>query len=415
MNTFKPNVVVIGGGMITEVQILPSLYQLQRLGVINEISISALNGAPLKKLANSKTLSEAFPGQGFMPYPDFTKEDPEKAFPDMYKTALDDAGENNIALIALPDQMHYGAIKEALERNMHIVSVKPLVLNYKQSLELEKLAEEKNLFIGVEYHKRADDRSLIARRRYRSGLFGEFKMGQAHLVEPWYYRDSNFQNWCTVENSDMFSYIACHYIDLVHFITGLLPSEISVYGIIDDYPNGNKGYLYTDGRVIWENGAVLNVQNAIGYPNIGPGGNSQGMMLFFEGSNDGGFLFHQDQYRGVKHSMIQKGNEPGDTYYVETSPDYFQLIEYGGKGLEPVGYGYRSIRKLIEAAISIASAPGVQQKTELIKKIDSSGIVATPANSFYNELVMEAGRMSITNQGKPVTISYKGTPSVSFK
>ena len=96
--------------MITEVQILPSLYQLQRLGVINEISISALNGAPLKTLANSKTLNEAFPGQGFQPYPDFTKEDPDKAFPDLYKTTLEDTGENNIALIALPDQMHYGAI-----------------------------------------------------------------------------------------------------------------------------------------------------------------------------------------------------------------------------------------------------------------------------------------------------------------
>ncbi len=415
MNTYKPNVAIIGGGMITEVQILPSLYQLQRLGIINEISISALNGAPLKKLAESQTLKDAFPGQNFKPYPDFTQEDPDKAFPDLYKTALEDAGENNIALIALPDQLHYGAIMEALERNMHIVSVKPLVLNYQQSLEIEELAEKKGLFVGVEYHKRADDRSLIARRRYKKGLFGEFKMGQAHLVEPWYYRDSNFQNWCTVENSDMFSYIACHYIDLVQFITGLLPVEVSVYGIIDDYPNGNKGYLYTDGRVIWENGAVLNVQNGLGYPNIGPGGNSQGMMLFFKGENDGGFLFHHDQYRGVKHSLLQKGNEPGDTQYIETSPDYFQLLEYGGEGLEPVGYGYRSIRKLIEATISVASSTNSEQKTALIKKINISGILATPANSFFNELVMEAGRMSITNEGKPVTISYKDKPFVSFK
>jgi len=139
------------------------------------------------------------------------------------------------------------------------------------------------------------------------------------------------------------------------------------------------------------------------------------MMLFFEGSNDGGFLFHHDQYRGVKHSLIQKGENPGDTFYMETSPDYFQLLEYEGEGLEPVGYGYRSVRKLIEAAISIASATGAKQKTKQIKKIDATGIVATPANSYYNELVMEAGRMSITNDGKPVAISYKDTPSISFK
>lgn len=415
MNTFKPNVAIIGGGMITEVQILPSLYQLQRLGVINEISVSALNGAPLKKLAESESLKTAFPGQSFKPYPDYTKVDPSENFPELYKTALEDAGENNIAFIALPDQMHYGAIREALERNLHVISVKPLVLSYKQSLELEALAEKKGLFIGVEYHKRADDRSLIARMRYRKGLFGEFQMGQAHLVEPWYYRHSNFQNWCTMENSDMFSYIACHYIDLVHFITGLLPTEVSVYGIVDEYPNGNKGYLYTDGRVIWENGAVLNVQNALGYPNVGPGGNSQGMMLFFRGKDDGGFLFHHDQYRGVKHSLLSKGDEPGATYYNETSPDYFQFVEYGGEGLEPVGYGFRSIKKLVEAAIAVATAADAEGKVSEIKKIDASGILATPANSFFNELVMEAGRMSITNDGKPVTISYDNKASVSFK
>jgi hypothetical protein len=32
-----PEVLVVGGGMITNDQILPSLYQLQRLGVIGQI------------------------------------------------------------------------------------------------------------------------------------------------------------------------------------------------------------------------------------------------------------------------------------------------------------------------------------------------------------------------------------------
>ena len=40
-------------------------------------------------------------------------------------------------------------------------------------------------------------------------------------MEKWYYRESNFQNWCTTEHTDTFTYIGCHYVDLVHFITGL--------------------------------------------------------------------------------------------------------------------------------------------------------------------------------------------------
>ena len=113
-------------------------------------------------------------------------------------------------------------------------------------MAIEKEARKRGLVVGIEYHKRFDDRSLMARRKYRNGDFGEFRLGTAHLMEKWYYRHSNFQNWCTTENSDAFSYIGCHYVDLVHFITGLLPTRVSVYGIPDRYPNGNTGFLWTD-------------------------------------------------------------------------------------------------------------------------------------------------------------------------
>ncbi|OHD54167.1 MAG: hypothetical protein A2096_07560 [Spirochaetes bacterium GWF1_41_5] len=411
----KPQVIVIGGGMITEVQILPSLYQLKRIGVISDISVCALNGEPLKRLAESESIKTAFPGFSFRSFPDFTREPLDKPFPDLYKEVLDQADPGSIAFIALPDQLHYNAIKEALGRNLHVITVKPLVLKYKEAREIEELAFKKGLFTGIEYHKRSDDRALMARRHYRSGDFGEFMLGQATMVEPWYYRNSNFQNWCTKENSDMFSYVGCHYIDQVHFITGLLPVEISVYGIINKYPNGKEGYLYTDGRVIWNNGACLNVQNAMGYPDIAPGGNTQGLQMLCRGEKDAGYLFHQDQYRGIKYSLLKKGTQPGDTYYNEPSPDYFKYVEYGGDGLEPVGYGYRSIQKLLNCVNEVNARSDLDGRREIIQKIDQAGILATPANSYYNELVMEAGRLSITNSGKPAVITYGKEPSVKLK
>src|SRR5262249_56307167 len=119
---------------------------------------------------------------------------------------------------------------------------------------------------GMEYNKGFDDRSLMARGRYRAGLFGEFRLGTACLLEKWYYRHSNFQNWFTPENTDAFTYIGCHYVDLVHFITGLLPVAVSVYGIRDRFPNGKEGFLWADARVIWSNGGCLKGQNALGVP-----------------------------------------------------------------------------------------------------------------------------------------------------
>jgi hypothetical protein len=47
----------------------------------------------------------------------------------------------------------------------------------------------------------------------------------------------------------------------------------------------------------------------------------------------------------------------------------------------------------------------------VLAEIDGRGIIATPANSSINELVMEAARLSITAGGRRALIDYSGVPS----
>ena len=406
--------------MITQVQILPSVYQLQRLGVVGEISVCALDSAPLKALAQDPTLGRAFPGQSFSAYPPIDT-DPQQKFPHLFREIIEKMPSGSIVVVAVPDQLHYPVVQAALAAGQHVCCVKPLVSKYAQAVEIEKIAYAKGLVVGVEYHKRLDDRALMARRLYREGKFGEFRIGHAEMNEPYYYRYSNFQNWCTVENSDMFTYVGCHYVDQVHFITGLLPKAVSVYGIEDTYPNGNVGYLWTDARVIWENDACLHVTNVMGYPDEGPGGNFQGIRLYCRGEGRNGMLVHNDQYRGIEHCYVEKGAEPGDTYYAEPSPDYFKYVDLGGEGLTPVGYGYRSIEyivknicKCIDASAGVGEKQALAHRQELIKQFDDEGIMATPANSSYNELVTEAARLSIRNGGRQVDITCGKNAHVDF-
>jgi len=417
----KPPVCIVGGGMITEVQILPSIYQLQRLGIVGEVSVCALNSEPLKVLADNQSLKTAFPGHSFTAYPSL-ETDPQQNLPDMFKEVIAKMPRHSIVVIALPDQLHRMALDTALENDQHICCVKPLVLKYDQAVEIEKIAYEKGLVIGVEYHKRLDDRALMARRLYKDGAFGEFRIGHAEMNEPYYYRDSNFQNWCTRENSDMFTYVGCHYVDQAHFITGLLPRSVSVYGIIDKYPNGNEGYLWTDARVIWKNDACLNITNIMGYPDEGPGGNFQGIRMYCAGNGKSGMLVHNDQNRGIEYCCLEKGDQPGDTYYSQPSPDYFKYVDLGGSGLTPVGYGYRSIefiikniRKCREISDAADEKQALANRQQLIKQFDDEGIMATPANSAYNELVVEAGRLSILNNSREVEITYGDNAGVAFR
>lgn len=408
----RPEVVLVGGGMIAQDQLLPSLFQLQRQGAIGRISVSALDGRTLKALAETRAIREAFPGQSFRPFPPL-EGDLDRPHPDLFREVIASLPPRNIVVVAVPDQMHFDVIMTALRANQHVCTVKPLVLTARQAEQIEKEALERGLLVGIEYHKRFDDRSLMARRRYRAGQFGEFRLGTACLLEKWYYRHSNFQNWCTWENSDAFTYIGCHYVDLVHFITGLLPVAVSVYGIRDRYPNGKEGFLWTDARVLWNNGACLNVQNALGFPDDAPGTNTQGLTMYCAGQDRGAWLAHSDQYRGLQYCYIERPAGAGSTIYAEPSPDYFQYIDLGGDGLVPVGYGFRSVEFILKAAIRIeteteglAPEEALERRRQMLRRIDAEGVMATPANSRFNELVIEAGRLSILNGGREVEIEY---------
>ena len=396
-----PRVLIVGGGMITHDQLLPSLYHIQRQGRIGEIAVCASRFSTVRDLAAAETLRRAFPGQSFRAYPEC--DGPPQ--PRLFGEAIAALPPRQIVVVAVPDQLHYDVVMTALSHHQHVLCVKPLVLEYRQAVEIEREARARALVVAVEYHKRFDDRSLMARRKYREGWFGEFRLGTARLFEKWYYRHSNFQNWMTAEHSDAFTYIGCHYVDLVHFITGLLPVAVSVYGVRDRFPNGNEGFLWTDARVIWNNGACLNVQNGLGFPDDAPGTNTQGMMLYCSGNEKGALLAHSDQYRGLQYSYARKPDEPGATIYAEPSPDYFQYVDLGGEGLTPVGYGYRSVEYIVSNIIRLESEPE-ERRRALLEEFDRAGIMATPANSSYNEQVIEAARRSILDGGRQVKILF---------
>ncbi len=382
-------VTVVGGGMIVHDQILPSLYQLRRSSIVGEITVCARRESTLAALAGSAIIRQAFPSEHF------------RAFLKPYGEALAEMPAGSIAIVALPDPLHFEAIMRALEAGHHVICVKPLVLRAADSIAIEKEARRRGLFVGIEYHKRFDPRSLIARRAYRQGRFGAFRLGTACLMEKWYYRDSNFQNWCTVENSDAFTYVGCHYIDLAHFITGLLPAKVSVYGIKDKFPNGQDGFLWTDARVIWNNGACLNVQNSLSFPDEGPGTNMQGLTLYCANGERGAMLRHSDQYRGLEYVYTDRRSDAGATMYAEPSPDYFQYVDVAGEGLTPTGYGFRSIEALVAACLRVEAA---EDRQAALRGIDEEALLATPSNSRYNERVIEAARKSILNGGVTVDV-----------
>src|SRR5579862_8422846 len=112
------DVTIVGGGMITFDLLLPSLYHLQRTGVVGKIDVCALNTAPLKALADNPEFHEAFPGQSFTPHPSFS-EPAEATFPDLYREVIAGMAPGNMVTVAMPDNLHYLVVKWALEHDQN--------------------------------------------------------------------------------------------------------------------------------------------------------------------------------------------------------------------------------------------------------------------------------------------------------
>jgi len=123
-----------------------------------------------------------------------------------------------------------------------------------------------------------------------------------------------------------------------------------------------------------------------------------------------------DQFRGVSHGYVdlQSGAK-----FRFVSPDYFRMVPWQGEGLKPVGYGFESIEAIALSAIRVNRAAegftgnyALAARRQVLQEIDDRGILATPANSYVNELVTEAARLSIARNGLPAMIEYRESPSL---
>jgi hypothetical protein len=143
--------------------------------------------------------------------------------------------------------------------------------------------------------------------------------------------------------------------------------------------------------------------------------------MFFEGSGKNGLIKHDDQFRGVTHCYI-KAPDSTSASFKFVNPDFFSLVPWDHDGYKPIGYGYDSVaasvitmQRIEEDTAGLSDQESLRRRRQLLGEVDKKGIIATPANSSSNELVTEAARMSILNDGKSFRILYGNSPHVEMK
>jgi predicted dehydrogenase len=171
---------------------------------------------------------------------------------------LRDFHDLDVLAVATPDNLHTEVILAALKAGVHVITEKPMCLDIAEADQIIALASRKDRIVAVDMHKRYDPDHLRIRDDIKKRI-GEPLYGVAYLEEPLEVSTSTFK-W--VEQSDPFSYVGPHWVDLIYHYYKSKPVSLTAVGqkkrLVRD---GINAYDAVQVRVDFDNGMSINFHN----------------------------------------------------------------------------------------------------------------------------------------------------------
>ncbi len=164
----------------------------------------------------------------------------------------------DVMAVATPDNLHSDVILASLNAGVHVVTEKPMCLDLGEADQIVALAKAKNRIVAVDMHKRFDPDHLRIREDIKQRI-GVPLYGTATLEEPLEVSTSTFK-WA--EQSDPFSYVGTHWVDLICHYYHCKPVSLTAVGqkqrLVRD---GINAYDAVQVRVDFDNGMSFNFHN----------------------------------------------------------------------------------------------------------------------------------------------------------
>ncbi len=404
MAEHKVDVLVIGGGMICEEAVLPTVFQERRLGNVSKVTVVSLNSAIIARLR------EVFPDEEFVGLPDPETTPPDQNMPTAYKDALAEMGENGLVYVTTPDHLHTQMVLDAVNAGLDVVCMKPLCLKMDEAWQIIELAERKNAYVFTEYHKRRDRAVRALRYRFRRGDLGEPLYGHAWIEEPKYMPLDKFKLWA--EKSSPFEYIGTHYADVYHYVTGLQPKRVVAFGQKKYLPmTGSNAYDAIQAVIEWEDGSAFWIQTSWVCPNDNAKMTQQGMM--FQGTKGEYKAEHAD--RNCYFVTDEGGFEHYNPNFMKPYDDWDTPggTDWTGYGYESNSMGIRDKLKILAACEGKSPEEQAAARRELLRQWDATGCRAMPRQALIGVAINQAVRMSVDAGGRFATFDEKLFPHLA--
>lgn len=177
-----------------------------------------------------------------------------KDYKEMFKTeALD------VVHLCLPHYLHTIIARDAFQSGIHVISEKPMSIEYHDAVKTVALAEELNLQYGVIFQCRYNTPSQVVKKRIIDGKLGAVKCGQTTLT--WYrpenyYHNSDWKGTWDKEGGGVIIDQAIHSLDLANWFINSSPVEVQA-----SLHNRNHHTMVVEdsaeGLITYENGCLL--------------------------------------------------------------------------------------------------------------------------------------------------------------
>jgi predicted dehydrogenase len=241
----------------------------------------------------------------------------------------------DVMAVATPDPLHAEVILAALKAGAHVLTEKPMCLDIAEADRIIELAQRKNRIVAVDMHKRYDPDHLRIREEIKRRI-GEPLYGMAYLEEPLHVSTRTFK-WA--EQSDPFSYVGSHWVDLIYHYYGSKPVSLTAVGqkkrLVRD---GIDAYDAVQVRVDFENGMSISFHNNwITPPDFEAPVNQGHEIVGTEGKMES-----DQQYRGLRWWSRGDGSRTANTHFTRE-------VKRPDGSLTYVGYGVDSLTVALAA------------------------------------------------------------------
>ncbi|MBI4184352.1 MAG: Gfo/Idh/MocA family oxidoreductase [Proteobacteria bacterium] len=389
----KPlDILVVGAGMYVTGRgcdgyagtIMPALLEGRRRGLVGRLAVATTRAdSAMEAAATVEALAARMDVTGGCEaYPE--KGESRQAF----LTALD-AFAPDAAIVSVPDHLHAFIAVPLAERGIHALVVKPLAGTLADARAMLAAAELAGIVAQVEFHKRLDESNLVMREVVASGELGKLLYATVEYSQRKMVPRGIYRSWA--HETNIFQYLAVHYVDLLHWMTGFRPRRVAAFGQRDYLAGiGIDTWDSVQAMIEWERGdggtfVSTHVSNWVD-PDETSALSDQRINLV---GTSGRYQADQ-KHRGIQ--TVQDGSGVRDL-----NPYFTGAWREGRDG--PIrfhGYGVESVLRFVADVVDVGAGRTTLARIEAERPTFASALVSTA--------VIEAVRRSLESGGARIEV-----------